>query len=119
VEARLEPPCDVASAVKLLGSLRNKFPEATFAIRGGGHSPNVGAANVANGVTIDMRRMKSIVVNDEGAVAGVGAGAIWSDVYAELLTKTLSVVGGRVAGVGVGGFVTGGKDFFSYLVNLC
>ena len=96
MEARLELPCiltpinadDVVSAVKILGSLRNKFLEAKFVIRGGGHSPNVGAANVANGVTIDMRRMKSIVVNDEGAVAGIGAGAIWSDVYAALLTKT-------------------------------
>lgn len=55
-----------------------------FAIKGGGHSPNAGFANVADGVTIDMSGLDRIALSGDHATAHVGAGAHWVDVYAAL-----------------------------------
>lgn len=98
----------MAIIVKTLKSTYQNDTRALFAIRGGGHSLNVAAANINHGVTVDMRAIKTIRVNDQENITSVGAGALWSDVYSALEVRNLSVVGGRVAGVGVGGFVTGG-----------
>jgi hypothetical protein len=116
IGSRLNPTCvvtptstdDVAAIVKTLGRLHQKTPVAQFAIRGGGHSPNFGASDINQGVTIDMRSIKNIQVSNNGSMTSVGGGAIWSDVYAALLPMNLSVVGGRVAGPGLGGLTTGG-----------
>lgn len=40
----------------------------------------------------------------------VGAGNRWLDVYSKLDPMGLSVVGGRVAEIGVGGLTLGGED---------
>ncbi|OJJ32641.1 hypothetical protein ASPWEDRAFT_29799 [Aspergillus wentii DTO 134E9] len=107
---RIDPFCivvptsaeDVSLSVKIL----TKHPSTPFAIRGGGHSPNRGASNAENGVTIDFQSMKEVA--NYGPITSVGPGAAWSDVYSVLDPKGLTVVGGRVAGVGVGGLTTGG-----------
>lgn len=117
VQSRLSPACvvtpagtdDVATIVKTLGSFHETDPATVFAIRGGGHSPNIGAADTNRGITIDMRSINNIEVKSNGSVTSVGAGAIWEDVYAELVPKNLGAVGGRVAGPGLGGLITGGK----------
>ncbi|KAI9640833.1 hypothetical protein NHQ30_010674 [Ciborinia camelliae] len=116
VGSRLEPSCivtpsnaaDVSIIIQALAELYHHDSNATFAIRGGGHSANPGAADITQGVTIDMRSINSIQVTSNGSVTSVGGGALWSDVYAELLPRNLTVVGGRVAGVGLGGLTTGG-----------
>ena len=79
-----------------------------FAIRGAGHTPWAGSANIDNGVTIDMTSIRSVKVNRANTVVSVGAGARWSAVYQVLDAAGLGVAGGRVAGVGVGGLITGG-----------
>ena len=80
-----------------------------FAIRGGGHSVFPGAANIDGGITVDMRAMDAVVLSDDKKVASIGAGGIWSEIYPQIEPFNLTLAGGRVAGVGVGGFTTGGE----------
>ena len=40
----------------------------------------------------------------------VGAGLIWDDVYKALEKEGVNVIGGRVTGVGVAGFILGGGE---------
>jgi len=67
-----------------------------------------GAANIDDGVTIDLGTMNDVTVNDALTVASVGAGARWFDVYSKLDSLGLSVVGGRDSNVGVAGLTLGG-----------
>lgn len=119
VAARLSPSCvvkptstaDVRIIVQTLTKTYQKNPRALFAIRGGGHAPNIAAASITQGITVDMRAIKAISVNDDGSITSVGAGALWDYVYSVLDIRNLSVVGGRAAGVGVGGLITGGTVY--------
>ncbi len=80
-----------------------------FAIRGGGHTIWSGAANNNHGITMDLRAMNEVILNDDRTVATLGAGGIWSDIYPQLVPHKVTVMGGRVSGIGVGGLATGGK----------
>lgn len=79
-----------------------------FAIRGGGHTPFAGSANIEDGVTIDMSSIKAVDIAQSKTMVSVGAGARWSDVYSKLDAVGLAVAGGRVSNVGVSGLTTGG-----------
>lgn len=37
--------------------------DVQFAVRGGGHTLNPGAANITDGVTINLRRMNRVTIN--------------------------------------------------------
>lgn len=80
-----------------------------FAIRSGGHSPSPFAANIDNGVLIDMSLFNHTQYNPSKNVATVGAGGRWLGVYNELDRYNVTVVGGRVVDVGVGGLILGCK----------
>ncbi|KAL9026930.1 MAG: hypothetical protein Q9196_004482 [Gyalolechia fulgens] len=82
--------------------------DCQFAIRGGGHTPWKGSANIDNGVTVDLSSMKSVNVNRSNTTVSVGPGARWSDVYEKLDAIGLGVGGGRISDVGVAGLITGG-----------
>lgn len=109
-EATLRPSCvfyptaseDVSIAVKILAKNR----KCNFAIKGGGHNPNSGYANVQDGVTINFSNMAAVEV--DGSVVKVGAGARWLSVYKALEPLGLAVAGGRNGNVGVGGLLLGG-----------
>jgi FAD/FMN-containing dehydrogenase len=58
-------------------------------------------------VSIDLGDFKDVELVEEG-IARVGTGAKWGDVFDFLAPFNLSVVGGRVSDVGVGGLVLGG-----------
>ncbi|ETS85947.1 hypothetical protein PFICI_03972 [Pestalotiopsis fici W106-1] len=79
-----------------------------FAIRSGGHLGFKGASNIDGGVTIDLRALNSINVNEGRTSTSVGTGATWDAVYDTLDPLGLSINGGRAAGVGVGGLTLGG-----------
>jgi len=51
--------------------------------------------------------------NARAQTAEIGAGLLWDDVYAALDPHNVSVVGGRVSGVGVAGFTLGGGMLIS------
>ena len=117
-QERLSPSCvisptssqDVSTIVKILvnGSTGSaKVP--TLSIRSGGHAPLPGAANNDDGVTIDLRSLASVNVITGQSTASVGSGAIWSDVYNKIVPLNLTVLGARVADLGVGGLITGGE----------
>ena len=81
----------------------------SFAVRGGGHTPFAGAANIENGVTIDFGSMNQVTVNQNQTITSIGAGARWGSVYSTLDAMNLAVSGGRVSDVGVAGLTLGGK----------
>lgn len=67
-----------------------------------------GASNIQNGLTIDLANLNQIQLSQDRSLAHVGPGNRWGDVYSQLDQQQLSVVGGRVAGIGVGGLTLGG-----------
>ncbi|KAL8730888.1 MAG: hypothetical protein Q9166_003815 [cf. Caloplaca sp. 2 TL-2023] len=90
-----------------------------FAVRSGGHSPSPFAANIDNGVLIDMSRFNHTQYDSTRNVAIVGAGGKWLGVYNELDRHNVTVVGGRVLDVGVGGLILGcGLSYLSDLYGL-
>ncbi len=66
-------------------------------------------SNINDGVTIDMRSISNVAVDEGKTAAFVGAGAIWGDVYRKMDSLGLAVVGGRGSSIGVGGLLTGGN----------
>ncbi|KAE8372710.1 hypothetical protein BDV26DRAFT_88406 [Aspergillus bertholletiae] len=117
--ANLHPHCiispttaeDVSAAISTITAT---LETANFAIRSGGHGTSLGASNIANGITLDLRSLNSITVSPDRTTASVGAGTTWGEVYAHLDPLGLSVAGGRAAQVGIGGLTTGGGiSYFS------
>ncbi|GKZ25094.1 hypothetical protein AbraIFM66951_001592 [Aspergillus brasiliensis] len=125
---------EVSSVIASIVAISSGVPESEqagcqFAIRSGGHNSFGGASNIHHGVTIDLRSLNTVQVQevptendeDEGAqdkepqqTVLVGAGATWGEVYAQLDPLGLSVAGGRAAQVGVGGLTLGGGiSYFS------
>ncbi|KAK3178819.1 hypothetical protein OEA41_000956 [Lepraria neglecta] len=96
----------------MVGTRNHSSNSSAFAIRSGGHTPFAGAANINNGVTIDLRAMDSVNVSSDQTITSVGAGSIWKNIYEELQLMNLTVLGARVAGLGVGGLITGGGISF-------
>ncbi|MCJ1332273.1 hypothetical protein MMC10_008965 [Thelotrema lepadinum] len=84
-----------------------------FAVRGGGHTYWSGAANIQPGITVDMRVMNSLQSSTDQKIAGVGGGALWDQIYPQLVPYNLTIMGGRIPGIGVGGFATGGGITFA------
>ena len=85
-----------------------QFLHCKFAVKSGGHAAFKGASNIDSGITIDLKNLKQIVVSADRSFTKVGAGNHWADVYSRLDPLGLSVVGGRVADIGVGGLTLGG-----------
>lgn len=69
--------------------------------------PSPLAANINDGVLIDMSMFSGVAYNAAKSVATVGAGQRWGDVYHQLDPHNVTVVGGRVLEVGVGGLILG------------
>ncbi|KAF7854228.1 hypothetical protein EAF04_010525 [Stromatinia cepivora] len=115
-EGELFPHCfvkpasseDVSKVVQTLVLLNAISTICPFAIRSGGHHTVVGIANIHSGITIDLRNINQTTINTDKTIAHVGTGARWGSVYSTLNFEGLAVSGGRVADIGVGGFITGG-----------
>lgn len=113
-ENELSPTCiiqprstaEVSTIIKTIGS--SFRGQVQLAIRGGGHAPWAGAANIDNGITMDLQGLTGVHVNAGTKIASLGSGERWSSVYEQLEAQGLAVAGGRVSKVGVGGLITGG-----------
>ncbi|KAK4502900.1 hypothetical protein PRZ48_006326 [Zasmidium cellare] len=102
-------PQDVAQILKIL-----KNVGCPFAVKSGGHAAFAGASSAPEGITISMGKFKELSVSEDRKTTRVGTGNLWHDVYSYLTPKGLSVVGGRVKNIGVGGLLLGGGiSFFS------
>ncbi|KAL8733402.1 MAG: hypothetical protein Q9181_003610 [Wetmoreana brouardii] len=98
---------EVAKALKILNFFKTKF-----SVRSGGHSPNPGWSSVGEeGILIDLRRINQFSINSDKSVVSLGPGLRWGDVYNALDSYGVSVVGGRIPQVGVGGLILGGGFF--------
>lgn len=118
-EADLYPECIVKPSTECFGAVSDilellSVSSCNFAVRGGGHTPWTGAANIDAGITIDLSLLTSVTVSADRTRTTIGAGARWSDVYSTLDPLGLAVAGGRASSVGVGGLTLGGGiSFFS------
>jgi FAD/FMN-containing dehydrogenase len=119
LEARLSPKCfvqphDAGEVAKVVTTLveANKTELCQFAIRSGGHQTWAGAANIEDGITLDLAYMNSTTYNPENATASIQPGARWGGVYKTLDALGVAVPGGRAATVGVAGLATGGGNSF-------
>lgn len=101
---------DVSAAIKVIGSKRIRF-----AIEAGGHASNQGFSSTP-GVHINLEKFNQVNLSGDKSYVDVGPGQTWDDVYEGLQNTGVGIVGGRVSGVGVGGFITGGGGY-SWLTN--
>ncbi|KAH8886505.1 FAD-binding domain-containing protein [Thozetella sp. PMI_491] len=83
-----------------------------FAVKSGGHSVAPGSSCRHDGLLLDLQLLNQVEVSEDRSATMVGPGAKWGDVYKKLEPQGLMVVGGRVASVGVGGFIQGGGISF-------
>lgn len=85
------------------------FFGAQFSVRSGGHNANVGFSSVnQDGILIDLARLNHVSLSSDGAVASLGPGGRWGEVYESLSSSGKTVIGGRMNVVGVGGLLLGG-----------
>ncbi|KAF5367917.1 hypothetical protein D9758_004373 [Tetrapyrgos nigripes] len=89
---------DVSAILKIVGQEDVRSP---FAVKGGGHTSNVGHSSTT-GVMISLVKFDQITANDPSTTVTLGPAATWDQVYAKLEPLNLTVVGGRIPGVGVG-----------------
>ncbi|KAH8704422.1 hypothetical protein GQ44DRAFT_664060 [Phaeosphaeriaceae sp. PMI808] len=116
LQLRLHPSCIVqpksAHDVSIALDILRASNRTRFAVKGGGHNANTGFNNIQNGVTIDMRSIKSVEISKGDEVIRVGAGALSQDAYDAAEKRNLTVLAGRIGVVGLGGFLTGGGISF-------
>ncbi|KUJ08661.1 FAD-binding domain-containing protein [Mollisia scopiformis] len=110
--ADLQPACAVyptsALAVSQIVSILQNNTGVPFAVKSGGHNPNVGYSSVEGGVLISMSNLSSTVLSEDTTTADIGPGARWVQVAEALDGTGVTVVSGRLGDVGVGGLTLGG-----------
>jgi hypothetical protein len=116
-QALTEPTCRSSPKSALAVSfavLALQVAQCEFAVQSGGHAAVEGASNIEGGMTIDLVNLNEVTVRSDHAQTAEGAGNIWYNVYITLQPMELSVIGGRVSAIGVGGLtLCGGISFFS------
>ncbi|KAJ5159293.1 FAD-binding type 2 [Penicillium coprophilum] len=95
---------EVSRLLQILGILKTKF-----AIRSGGHNINPGFSSIGHdGVLIALEKLNTISISEDRGTVTVGPGNRWESVYRYLQPYNVTVLGGREAVVGVGGYILGG-----------
>jgi FAD/FMN-containing dehydrogenase len=102
---------DLSYAITLLSN-----SSTLFAMRGGGHMPIRGAANInSTGVQISSSNLMTLELSEDKQTMSIGPGPRWGDVFEYMDGTNLTVVGGRLPPVGVPGLLLGGG--ISYFSN--
>ncbi|KAK5135908.1 hypothetical protein LTR08_004366 [Meristemomyces frigidus] len=116
-QAEVEPICiyqpststGVSAAILL-----SRLTQCPFAVKSGGHAAFANASNIEGGITINLAKLNEIELSADKKLASLGPGNTWYDVYTTLEEYNATVIGGRVAAIGVGGLTLGGGiSFFS------
>lgn len=110
-ESDLSPACiflprskeEVAAFVR---TIQPFVGDVQFAIRAAGRQPLPGCANVQGGITIDLRSLTGIAIQD--GLVRIAAGELWGSVYEYLEPHGLGVAGGKSTTCGIGGLATQG-----------
>lgn len=108
---KLKPSCilypqsaqEVAAIVKILDENDEKF-----AVKSGGHNANKGFASINGGPLISTKYLNEVTFDPASMTVRVGPGNDWQDVQEALQDAGVTVVGGRIGEVGVGGYILGG-----------
>jgi FAD/FMN-containing dehydrogenase len=116
-EDELAPSCivipssidNVSTFVTELSSVSH-LPNRTcsFAVKGGGHAPAAGSANINQGITLDLSSLNQVSLDNDQKIISLGSGLTWGVVYDVLTPLGLAVAGARNSEVGVPGFLIGG-----------
>lgn len=88
--------------------LLSRLTQCPFAAKSGGHAAMAGASSIEGGITVSFANMNGISLSKDKKIASVGPGNIWGHVYEALAKSDLTVIGGRLFNIGVGGLTTGG-----------
>ncbi|KAK7398012.1 hypothetical protein QQX98_012620 [Neonectria punicea] len=96
--------------------LLSRLTQCPFAAKSGGHAAFAGASSVEGSITVSFANLKSVALSKDKKIASIEPGNIWGPVFEELTKSDVTVVGGRLYNIGVGGLTTGGGiSFFSNL----
>jgi FAD/FMN-containing dehydrogenase len=106
-------PLDVDDVVSAVSYAREA--DLPIAIRGGGHSV-AGHCIGDGGVVVDLRLMRSVVVDPDARTATCGGGSLWEDLDPPCLRHGLATPGGTFGDTGVAGLTLGGG--IGHLVGL-
>lgn len=106
---------EVAFAVSVL----NNYTTVPWAVKGGGHNPNVGFSSTKDGVLLAMEPNMASTRLDSENLAHVGPGSRWIDVATELDGTGRAVATGRLGHVGVAGLTLGGGLSFLSADYVC
>jgi FAD/FMN-containing dehydrogenase len=82
-----------------------------FAIKAGGHNPNNFFSFVDGGVLIDLGTMDANFYDSETMLAAYEPGSNWGELYEFYEQYDVTVMGGRLSGVGTGLALWGGLSF--------
>jgi FAD/FMN-containing dehydrogenase len=96
----LTPACATfpinAGEVSTIVSILQRSTGVDFAVKSGGHNPNVGFSSVDGGVLISMSKLASTVLSLDKKTAVIGPGARWREVISALEPDGVTVVSGRL-----------------------
>lgn len=81
-----------------------------FAIKGGGHSSNPDGCSVNAGFQFDLANLNHVEIAEDRSSVRVGPGVRWGDLFKILEPHGVIAAGGRDYGVGVPGFIFGGRN---------
>ena len=90
--------------LQILGKSRTPF-----GVKSGGRATNPDFSSTP-GVQISLARLNTFELNTEAQTVELGPSLIWDDIYERLDPHGVTVVGGRIPGVGVGGLTLGGGE---------
>ncbi|RHZ73692.1 hypothetical protein CDV55_107012 [Aspergillus turcosus] len=99
---------EMSDVITALGYIQDQF-----AVKSGGHSPNLGFSSTQGGLLIVMENLDQVEYDPSTQTAVIGPGQRWDEAQGKLEGTGRAVVGGRLGGVGVGGLLLGGG--LSYL----
>lgn len=111
-QSEVTPACrlDATNATSISKVVKtSKLMDCPFTVKSGGHVAFAGGSSIQDGILVNLAPLNQVTLSEDRTTASVGPGNTWYDVYNVLDAKNVSVVGGREAGVGVGGLTLGGK----------
>jgi FAD/FMN-containing dehydrogenase len=99
-QATLGPYCifkPASAAAVSISVLVARLTQCPFAVKSGGHAAFGGASSIEGGITIALEKLNQVTLSSDKKTAAIGPGNTWYDVYTQLESQNLTVIGGRVS----------------------